>query len=97
LVEALTSTWSMGGNRQIHENHIQSLCRKFEEHGLQREPVENRLLIICTRAEVQRVVAHMEQTRYSKAGWERNSSPWPSFDDWMSVNGSKAEIMAGQR
>jgi hypothetical protein len=37
LVEALTSIWSVGSNRQIHENHIQSLCRIFEEQGLRRE------------------------------------------------------------
>lgn len=96
LVEALTSTWSLGSNRQIHENHIQSLCRIFEEQGLQREPVENHLLITCTEAEVQRMMAHLEQERHGRPEWERNPSPWPPFGDWMSVNRSKAEIMAGQ-
>jgi hypothetical protein len=95
-IEALTSTWSLGSNRQIHENHVQSLCRIFEEQGLQREPVENHLLIACTRDEVRRMGAHLEQTGHRGSEWEGSPPSWPSFDDWMSVNGSKAEIMAGQ-
>jgi hypothetical protein len=95
-IEALTSTWSLGSNRQIHEKHTQSLCRIFEEQGLQREAAENHLLITCTQAEVQRMVARLEQSRHNTPEWERNPSLWPSFDDWIAVNGSKAEILVGQ-
>lgn len=95
-IEALTSTWSLGSNRQIHKNHVQSLCRIFEEQGLQREPVEYHLLIACTREEVQRMVDHLELAGHNLSECEGNQTLWPSFDDWMSVNGSKAEIMAGQ-
>jgi hypothetical protein len=94
--DALTSTWSLGSNRQIHQNHVQSLCRIFEEQGLQREPVENHLLIACTRDEVQRMKAHLEQAGHNVSQAEGESIPWPSFGDWMSVNGNRAEIMAGQ-
>jgi len=95
-IEALTSIWSLGSNRQIHENHIQSLCRIFEEQGLQREAAENHLLITCTQAEVQRMISRLDRIQQNTHGCERNPSSWPSFDDWMSVNGSKAEILAGQ-
>ncbi len=95
-VEALTSTWSLGSNRQIHENHVQSLCRLFQEQGLQRELAENHLLVACTRAEVQRMMAHLEQAGQDTSQGGGSPSSWPSFDDWMAVNGRKGEIMAGQ-
>jgi hypothetical protein len=42
------------------------------------------------------MMAHLEQTRHSKPEWERGPSSWPAFDDWMVVNRSRAEVLAGQ-
>lgn len=98
-IDALTSTWSLGSNRQIHESHVQSLCRIFDEQGLQREPVENHLLIACSKEEVQRMRGHLAQAEHEiseREGISPSWPSWPSFGDWISVNGNRAEIMAGQ-
>jgi len=92
-VDALTPSWSIGSNRPIDTKHVQTLCQIFEVQRLQREPVENRLRIACSQAEVQRMMEHLEKTGEQPL---ETSSPWPSFWDWMSINGRKAEIMAGQ-
>jgi hypothetical protein len=65
----------------------------FEDQELQRESVENRLRVTCSRAEVEQMVAHL-----ATVGEPTSSMPssWPSFHDWMSVNGCPAELMAGQ-
>jgi hypothetical protein len=92
-LDALTPIWKVGSNRQTNTKHVQSLYRIFTEQGLQREPDENHLRIACSRAEVDRMRDHV------------NSCPTPSrscipaflaFDDWMVVNGTKVEVMAGQ-
>ncbi|KAI1097120.1 hypothetical protein F4804DRAFT_328591 [Jackrogersella minutella] len=88
-IEALTSVWKVGSNRQIDTKHVESLCRIFKEQRLQREPEENHLRIACSQAEVQRMIDHLNPTR----------TLLPAclpFDDWMAVNGTKAELMAGQ-
>jgi hypothetical protein len=90
-VAALTPIWSVGSNRDIDVRHVKSLCQIFKEEKLQREVAENRLRLACSRAEVERMIEHL-----AVAG-ERSPEPqWPSFKDWMLVNGCEAEIMAGQ-
>jgi hypothetical protein len=90
-IDALTPAWSIGSNRPIDPKHVQSLCRIFDEQHLQREAVENHLLVACSQAEVQRMLAHCQLEKGIA-----ESIAWPSFHDWMFVNGSPAEIMAGQ-
>lgn len=89
-IDALTASWSVGSNRPIDEKHVHRLCQIFKEQGLQREPEENRLLIACSRDEVQRMMDYLGE------GGEFMGTAWPFFQDWMSVNGCKAEIMVGQ-
>jgi hypothetical protein len=94
-INALTPVWGQGSNRQVDTNHAQSLCRIFKEQGLQREPEENHLRIACSRAEVDRMIDYLRT-----AGTVNESlsllPAYPSFDDWMEVNRTKVEIMAGQ-
>lgn len=92
-VDALTAVWKVGSNRQTDTKHVQSLYRIFKEQGLQREPDENHLRIACSRAEVDRMMDHV-----NSAGTPNGSSVpgFVPFDDWMAVNGTKVEIMAGQ-
>lgn len=92
-VGALTPVWEEGHNRDPDKKQIQALCDIFEEQDVQRESVENRLRVLCSRAEVERMVAHLNQ------GGEPTSetpSVLPSFHDWVEVNGCPAELMAGQ-
>ena len=92
-VDALTPVWKQGHNRDPDKKQIQALCKIFEEQEVQRESVENRLRVICSRAEVERMTAHLEQ-----AGEPASETPssLPSFHDWVQVNGCCAELMAGQ-
>jgi hypothetical protein len=94
-IDALTSKWGVGSNRPIDKKHVQNLYRIFQEQGLKREITENHLLIACTRAEVEGMIDFLKQSR-ERAIDIKSSSQQPSFDDWMSVNESEAEIMAGQ-
>jgi hypothetical protein len=99
-LEALTPSWSIGSNRTVDVKHVQDLCRIFEENGVQRECAENHLLLACTQAAVQKMMDHTKSSASGVSGLEdragNNLEPWLSFEEWMSVNGSKAEIMAGQ-
>jgi hypothetical protein len=88
-IEALTSVWKVGSNRQIDTKHIESLCRIFKEQRLQREPEENHLRIACSQVEVQRMIDHLNPTGTLLPAYL-------PFDDWMVVNKTKAELMAGQ-
>lgn len=88
-IDALTASWSVGSNRPIDGQHVHRLCQIFKEQGLQREPEENRLLIACSRDEVQRMMDHLGEEG------DRTGTP-PFFKDWMAVNGREAEIMVGQ-
>ena len=109
-LEALTSSWSIGCNRAVDVKHVRDLCRIFEETGLQREHAENHLLVACPPAAVRRMMDHLrapaaveesgleggaESRSHARPG-DRLEEKWPSFEQWMLVNGSPAEIMAGQ-
>lgn len=88
-INALTPTWRIGSNRPIDKKHVQDLSQIFEKQ-LQREQEENHLRIACSRIEFQRMTDHLQKAEKSA------SELWPAFDDWMSVNKCKAEIMSGQ-
>jgi hypothetical protein len=93
-IDALTPVWRIGSNRLVDAQHVQNLSRIFEQQGLQREAVENHLLIACSQAEVQRMWDHLGQTDRSTP--TLGEAKLQSFRDWMLVNGCKAEIIAGQ-
>ena len=99
-LEALTPSWSIGSNRAVDVKHVQDLCRIFEENGLRRECAENRLLVACTQADVHKMMGHLKLLASGVGRLEGQAEdsvqPWPSFEGWASVNGSRAEIMAGQ-
>lgn len=91
-IDALTPSWGVGRNRPIDDKHVLRLCQIFKEEGLQREAEENRLLIACSRDEVQRMMDELGE------GGDRMGNPphWPFFKDWIAVNRREAEIMVGQ-
>lgn len=89
-LDALTKTWETGKNRRIDEKHVRELCKTFEEQHLQREDPKNHLLIECGGEEFGRMMDHVRQSAESMQG------KWPSFHEWLSINSTHAEIMAGQ-
>ncbi|KAF5002323.1 hypothetical protein FDECE_10647, partial [Fusarium decemcellulare] len=95
-INALTSTWSLGKNRRLDLKHVQTLCTIFAQGGLNRKAEENHLLVLCRKADVSRMMDHLQrQGQLESPG--ASSVELPFFKDWLSVNrGSLVEIMAGQ-
>lgn len=90
LVDDLNTTWAEGRNREPDKKQISALCAIFEGQQLQRESVENRLRVLCSRRDVERMLAHLGEP-------VTEASPsWPWFGDWITVTGGRAELMAGQ-
>lgn len=92
-VADLTPKWLTGHNRDLDEKHVSDLCTVFERQQLRRESVGNRLRVLCTKAEFERMRASLEQAGEPTI---ETSSSWPWFRDWVKVNGHPAELMAGQ-
>jgi hypothetical protein len=95
-INALTASWTVGSNRPVSEKHVLSLCRTFEGDGLQRESKNNRLMVGCTRQQIEKMKFHYHLVN-NTSDWLGNiSGPWPSFHQWMTANEQKAEIISGQ-
>lgn len=93
--KALTSTWSLGKNRRLDVKHVRALCAIFTQGGLNRKAEENHLLVLCSRADVSRMMEHLR--RRSQVADSEAPEDVPFFEEWLSVNrGSLVEIMAGQ-
>lgn len=92
-VADLTPKWLTGHNRDLDKKHVRDLCTVFERQQLRRESVGNRLRVLCTKAEFERMRAALEQAGEPTI---ETSSSWPWFRDWVKVNGHPAELMAGQ-
>jgi hypothetical protein len=73
---------------------VRELCDSFGREGLLRESEGNRLQVCCSRAEFARMMAHLATT--TSDGASGAGDALPSFHDWVEVNGSRAELMAGQ-
>ena len=92
-VADLTPKWLTGHNRNLNKKQVSTLCAAFERQQLRRESVGNRLRVLCTEAEFERMRAFLEQAGEPTI---ETSSSWPKFRDWVKVNGHPAELMAGQ-
>lgn len=94
-INALTSTWSLGKNRRLDTKHVRTLCAIFTQGGLNRKAEENHLLVLCSRADVSRMMKHLQ--RQGQSIDPEIPEELPFFDEWLSVNrGNQAEVMAGQ-
>jgi len=91
-IDALTPSWSIGSNRPIDSRHVLRLCKTFRGDGIQRESQNNYLLVGCTGDQIERM-----RSRHHLVD---NTTSWsnsvPSFSEWMTINGQKAEIISGQ-
>jgi hypothetical protein len=101
-IDALTAEWRIGTNRPINEAHKRRLCQIFKETGVLRRDENHRLQVACTKAQVQQMLDHLNQkgSLADDAVGASKDAPGadvelPSFEDWDSVVGEKAELMAG--
>ncbi|KAK7592398.1 hypothetical protein V3481_007017 [Fusarium oxysporum f. sp. vasinfectum] len=94
-IKALTSAWSLGKNRRLDTKHVRNLCAIFTQGGLNRRAEENHLLVLCSRADVSRMMKHLQRRDLSAS--PEVSEELPFFDEWLFVNhGRPVEVMAGQ-
>lgn len=98
-IDALTADWSVGVNREINNAHKRRLYEIFNEVGVLRQDASHQLLLACSKAHVEQMLAHLTRTGEVEAaggeGAEEAKAAWPSFNDWSSVVGEKAELIAG--
>jgi len=97
-IDALTPKWSIGINRPVDRSHVHTLRRIFTEQGVRREEPANRLRIICTKHEVERMMTYLAQDQSQPPKTHPDNSSrrsWPNFCDWPQVNNTKVELMAG--
>ena len=101
-IDALTPKWTFGTNRSINETHKRRLCQIFKYVGVLRRDASHRLQVACTKAQVQQMLNHIKQegnqaqcvVGASEIAQETDLE-LPSFEDWSSVIGEEAELMAG--
>src|ERR1700755_1873600 len=95
-IDALTPVWKTGVNRQVKEGHVQKLCQRFKDIGIFREDPIHRLLVLCTKSEVDQMKAHLSYTAgtITSSGNEdavgsgeaqARESCLPSFQDWEKI------------
>jgi hypothetical protein len=101
-IDALTPEWRFGTNRPINEAHKRRLCEIFNEAGVDRRDRNHRLKVACTKAQVQQMLNHLKEIRSQADGAAGARAEAPaadvellSFEDWSSVVGEKAELLAG--
>jgi hypothetical protein len=107
-VRAMTSTWSLGKNRQVDTQHVRRLCNIFLQGGLHRTAEENHLMVLCSREELANMQSFAKRSRDEHAVVEAAgeaaggaaggaAGETPIFSDWLVANpGRPVEIMAGQ-
>ncbi|KAG6056375.1 hypothetical protein E4U32_005761 [Claviceps aff. humidiphila group G2b] len=89
----LTSTWSLGSNRPLNRRHVQKLKKAFVElGGPKRDLEEHHLKVLCTGAEVERMMKELGLQDGAK-----EAEDMPDFTTWPEVNGREPlELLAGQ-
>ncbi|KAG6061252.1 hypothetical protein E4U32_003042 [Claviceps aff. humidiphila group G2b] len=92
-IKLLTTTWSLGSNRLLNRRHVQQLKRAFVQFGgPKRDPEEHHLKVLCTGAEVHRMMKQLGSQDGAK-----EAEDMPDFTTWPDVNGrERLELLAGQ-
>lgn len=97
-IDDLTPEWTDGTNRTINAAHKRRLTRAFGQFGLDRMAEGNRLRLASTKEEVSRMMEELRRAGEVGANEGRRSDrerPWASFWDWVRINGTQVELMAG--
>ncbi|KAG6235653.1 hypothetical protein E4U24_008104 [Claviceps purpurea] len=79
----LTTTWSLGSNRLLNPHHVQKLKKAFVElGGPKRELEQHHLEVLCTGAQVKRMMKELEMQDGKK-----QAEGMLDFTIWPNVNG----------
>ncbi|KAG6105165.1 hypothetical protein E4U13_008014 [Claviceps humidiphila] len=92
-IKLLTTTWSLGSNRLLNRRHVQQLKRAFVQFGgPKRDHEEHHLKVLCTGAEVHRMMKQLGSQDGAK-----QAEGMLDFTTWPDVNGrERLELLAGQ-
>ncbi|KAG6316431.1 hypothetical protein E4U22_007085 [Claviceps purpurea] len=92
-IKLLSTTWSLGSNRPLDHRHVQKLRKAFVElGGPKRDLEEHHLKVLCTGAEVERMLKELDLQDGAK-----QAEGMPNFTTWPDVNGpAPLELLAGQ-
>ncbi|KAG6153862.1 hypothetical protein E4U35_000598 [Claviceps purpurea] len=92
-IKLLSTTWSLGSNRLLDRRHVQKLRKAFVEFGgPKRDLEEHHLKVLCTGAEVERMLKELGLQDGAK-----QAEGMPNFSMWSDVNGpAPLELLAGQ-
>ncbi|KAG5964649.1 hypothetical protein E4U56_002129 [Claviceps arundinis] len=93
-IKLLSTTWTLGSNRLLDRRHVQKLRKAFVElGGPNRDLEEHHLKVLCTGAEVERMLKELGL----QDGEKQAESIMPNFTMWPDVNGpAPLELLAGQ-
>ena len=99
-IDSLTLVWTVGANRPIDDAYKRRLCEIFKEQGVLRKDLGYRLRVACTKAQVQKMLDHINRGRAHNADSGSVDAPgdeseYLSFEGWDTIIGEKAELMAG--
>jgi hypothetical protein len=90
-LDVLDFRWTLGNNRSINSKQVHALYDIFSQQSLDREYDDHHIRGLCSRSEVDAITQHLQRADNAEP-----SQPWPSFLDWMAVNETQIELMAGQ-
>lgn len=95
-IDALTSTWRIGKNRQLDRQHVANLCQTFQQGNLARQTEENYLIVSCSSQAIRNMTQHLESKQQREDFTAIAAGDVESFEDWLRVNDERPEVMAGQ-
>lgn len=108
-LDALSSRWKVGKNRQVDESHISSLCQSFRDRGMGRLEPENFMKVTCSASAVTAMMARLRDKSPGLPGDPADASesiqdnsqaaPLPEpldFRMWAEVTNEVAELLDGQ-
>ena len=91
-VDALTSRWSVGENRNVDRRHVKNICQLFKDRGVRRKDAECHIIVGSTKQHFELMKAHKYSNEWLTGS---NEAIPPCFGDWEKVTGCKAELLAG--
>ena len=90
-LNAFSLHWSLGNNRSVNRKQVLKLREIFSGQSLDREYDDHHIRGLCSREEVERILEHLQ-----RVGNSGESYAWHSFLNWMAVNETQIELIAGQ-
>ena len=94
--DSLTPIWTIGVNRPIQTKHIQRLFDIFESDGLHRLDPRHRLLVACTKEEVEKMQRNACQAEGERIDANIGDSDIRHYENWERVGRLKSRAPSWQ-